>query len=42
MEGQPSGLSRRPEGGKTRYKGYWDTMGLEVLWSRASKTDFYV
>jgi len=30
--------SRRPKGGTTRYRRNWDTVSLEVLWSRASKT----
>jgi len=30
--------SRRPKGGTTRYRRYWDTVSLEVLWIRASKT----
>jgi len=30
--------SQRPKGGTTRYKRYWDTVGLEVLWGRVSKT----
>ena len=30
--------SRRPKSGTTRYRRNWDTVGLEVLWSRASKT----
>ena len=29
--------SRRPKSGTTRYRRNWDTVGLEVLWSRASK-----
>jgi len=29
--------SRRPKSG-TRYSIYWDTVGLEVLWSGARKT----
>ena len=31
-------MSRGPEGGATRERGYWDTMSLEVKWSRARKT----
>jgi len=31
-------MSRGPEGGATRERGYWDTMSLEVEWSRARKT----
>ena len=31
-------LRRRPKGGTTRYRRNWDTVVLEVLWSRASKT----
>jgi len=30
--------SRRPKGGWTRKRRYWDTAGIEVVWSRASKT----
>jgi len=30
--------SRRPKGGTTRYGRNWDTVSLEVLWSRVSKT----
>ena len=30
--------SRRPKGGTTRYRRNLDTVCLEVLWSRASKT----
>jgi len=29
---------RRPKGGTTRYRRNWDTVSLEVLWRRASKT----
>jgi len=31
-------LSQKPKGGTTRYRRNWDTVGLEVFWSRASKT----
>jgi len=31
-------LSRRPKGEMTRYRRYWDTVGLDLLWNRASKT----
>jgi len=30
--------SRRPKGGATRYRRNWDTVSLEVLWSRARNT----
>jgi len=30
--------SRRPKGGTTRYRRNRDTVGLEVLWSLASRT----
>ena len=30
--------SRRPKGGTTRYRRNRDTVDLEVMWSRASKT----
>ena len=30
--------SRRPKSGMSRYRRYWGTVGLEVLWSTASKT----
>jgi len=30
--------SRRPKGGTTRYRRNWDTVSLEVLGSRTSKT----
>ena len=30
--------SRRPKGETAWYRRNWDTVGLEVLWSRASKT----
>jgi len=29
---------RRPKGGTTRYRRNWDTVGLKLLWSSASKT----
>jgi len=29
--------SRRAKGRTTRYRRYWDNVGLEVLWNRASK-----
>jgi len=34
-------LSRRPKGGKTRYRRNWDTVDLEVLWSRARKIVYH-
>ena len=29
---------RRPKGGTSKYRRNWDTVSLEVLWRRASKT----
>ena len=29
---------RRPKVGTTRYRRNWDTVGLEALWSRDSRT----
>ena len=33
--------SQRPKGGTTRYRKNWDTVSLEVLRSRASKTVYH-
>ena len=35
---QPSGHEPKTKGGTIRYRRYWDTVGLELLRSRASKT----